>query len=62
MNFQIGISGDGLSEEETAQAVENIQAADIEKGITASIDETEEQPEEVTPEVVEEKEGPTAGD
>ena len=63
MNFQIGISGDGLSNEETIQAVENIQQADIEKGITA-LEEPQELPEEVTPEVVQEekKEGPTAGD
>ena len=63
MNFQIGISGDGLSEEETAQAVENIQQADIEKGIAVT-EEPQELPEEVTPEVVQEekKEGPTAGD
>ena len=52
MNFQIGISGDGLDVSETEQAVENIQQADIEKGITASLSETEEQPEEVTPEEV----------
>ena len=63
-NFQVGISGDGLTISETQQAVENIQQADIEKGITASETETEEQPQEVTPEVVQEekKEGPTAGD
>jgi len=64
MNFQIGISGDGLDVSETEQAVQNIQQADIEKGLTSSIEETEEQPEEVIPEVVQEekKEGPTAGD
>ena len=64
MNFQIGISGDGLDVSETEQAVQNIQQADIEKGLTSSIEETEEQPQEVTPEVVQEekKEGPTAGD
>ena len=63
MNFQIGISGDGLDVSETEQAVENIQQADIEKGITAT-EEPQELPEEVTPEVVQEekKEGPTAGD
>ena len=63
LDFQIGISGDGLSDEETAQAVENIQQADIEKGIAVT-EEPQELPEEVTPEVVQEekKEGPTAGD
>ena len=65
LDFQIGISGDGLDVSETEQAVQNIQQADIEKGITASIEEEEQEvPEEVTPEVVQEekKEGPTAGD
>ena len=65
MNFQIGISGDGLNLSETEKAVENIQQADLEKGITASIEEEEQEvPKEVTPEVVQEEkeEGPTAGD
>ena len=63
LDFQIGISGDGLDVSQTEQAVQNIQQADIEKGITAS-EEPQELPEEVTPEVVQEekKEGPTAGD
>ena len=55
MNFQIGISGEGLSDEATTQAVENIQQADVEKGLTSSIQETEEQPVEVTPEIVQEQ-------
>ena len=49
MNFQIGISGDGLSDEATAQAVENIKQADIEKGLTIT-EEPEPLPEEVIPE------------
>ena len=59
--LEIGISGTGLSEQDTQAAVQNIQAADLEKGITV---EEEPLPEEVTPDVVEEKEeeGPTAGD
>ena len=39
LDFQIGISGDGLDLSETEKAVENIQQADLEKGITASIEE-----------------------
>ena len=54
LEFQVGISGEGLNEEATTQAIENIQQADIEKGLTQS--EPEELPEEVTPEVVEEEE------
>ena len=50
MNFQIGISGEGLSDEATKQAVENIQQADVEKGLT--ITEPEPLPEEVIPEEV----------
>jgi len=53
MNFQIGISGEGLSDEATAQAVENIQQADVEKGLT--ITEPEPLPEEVIPEEVKEE-------
>ena len=59
MNFQIGVSGEGLSDEETAQAVENIQQADIEKGLTITEPEPlpeEVIPEEVNPEVVSENE------
>ena len=67
MNFQIGVSGEGLSDEETAQAVENIQQADIEKGLTITEPEPlpeevipeeakVEEPKEVTPEVVNEEE------
>ena len=49
--LEIGISGTGLSEEDTQKAVQNIQAADIKNGIVEP-----EQPEvEVTPEVVPEK-------
>ena len=54
-NFQVGISGDGLTIKETEQAVQNIQQADAEKGLTSSIQETEEQPKEVTPEIVQEQ-------
>ena len=53
MNFQIGISGEGLSDEATTQAVENIQQADVEKGLT--ITEPEPLPEEVIPEEVKEE-------
>ena len=53
-NFQVGISGDGLTIK-TEQAVQNIQQADVEKGLTSSIQETEEQPKEVTPEIVQEQ-------
>ena len=48
MNFQVGISGDGLTIKETEQAVENIQQADVSKGLT--ITEPEPLPEEVIPE------------
>ena len=34
--LEIGISGEGLSEEDTQKAVQNIQAADIENGIVPS--------------------------
>ena len=57
--LEIGISGEGLSEEETQEAVANIQAADLEKGITVEVD--QEVPEEVVPEEAK-AEGPTAGD
>ncbi len=68
--LEIGISGQGLSEEDTTAAIENIKAADIEKGLTQSEPEPlpeeaipeEAAPEEaITPEVVkEEKEKSTA--
>ena len=54
MNFQIGVSGEGLSDEATTQAVENIQQADVEKGLT--ITEPEPLPEEVLPEEVKKEE------
>jgi len=65
--IEIGVSGMGMSEEETAAAVENIQAADEQKAINNEIEEgTEEVAKEATtPEVVtqaKEEEGPTAGD
>ena len=67
--LEIGISGEGLSEEDTASAVENIQAADIKLGreITEPLEQTKEEVQEETaieankPEEVKE-EGPTAGD
>ena len=56
--LEIGISGTGLSEEDTQKAVQNIQAADIENGI---VDPVQEEPEEVVPEEAK-PEGPTAMD
>ena len=56
--LEIGISGQGMSEEDTQKAVQNIQAADIENNI---VDPVQEEPTEVTPEVVDEpKEKSTA--
>ena len=63
--LEIGISGTGLSEEETKNAVANIQAADIEKGIVAEEEAVAEEAavEATTPEVVKEnEEGFTAKD
>ena len=63
--LEIGISGTGLSEEETKNAVANIQAADIEKGIVAEEEAVAEEAavEATTPEVVKENdEGFTAKD
>ena len=59
--LEIGISGVGLNEEQTAEAVQNIQAADIENGINQNL---EEEKEVVAQEanMVDVKEGPTAGD
>ena len=56
--LEIGISGTGMSEEDTQKAVQNIQAADIENNI---VEPEQESPEEM---IVEETkpEGPTAGD
>jgi len=60
--LEIGISGEGLSEEETQEAVANIQAADIELERPTEEEVAEEEAvEATTPEVVKE-EGPTAGD
>ena len=56
--LEIGISGQGMSEEDTQKAVQNIEAADIENGI---VDPVQEEPEEVIPEEVK-PEGPTAKD
>ena len=56
--LEIGISGQGMSEEDTKKAVENIQAADIENNI---VDPVQEEPEEVIPEEAK-PEGPTAID
>ena len=36
--LEIGISGVGLNEEQTAEAVQNIQAADIENGINQNLE------------------------
>ena len=59
--LEIGISGVGLNEQETAEAVQNIQAADIENGINQNL---EDEKEVVAQEAntVEPKEGLTAGD
>ena len=59
--LEIGISGVGLNEQETAEAVENQQAADIENGINKNL---EEEQEVVAQEAntVEPEEGLTAGD
>ena len=56
--LEIGISGMGMSEEDTQKAVQNIEAADIENGI---VDPVQEEPEEVVPEEAK-PEGPTARD
>ena len=56
--LEIGISGTGLSEEDTQKAVQNIQAADIENNI---VEPEQEVPEEVVPEEAK-PEGPTAID
>ena len=56
--LEIGISGTGMSEEDTQKAVQNIQAADIENNI---VDPVQEEPAEVVPEEAK-PEGPTAGD
>ena len=56
--LEIGISGQGMSEEDTQKAVQNIQAADIENNI---VDPVQEEPAEVVPEEAK-PEGPTAGD
>ena len=45
--LEIGISGTGMSEEDTQKAVQNIEAADIENGI---VEPEQEVPEEVVPE------------
>ena len=56
--LEIGISGTGMSEQDTQKAVQNIQAADIENNI---VDPVQEEPEEVVPEEAK-PEGPTALD
>ena len=56
--LEIGISGQGMSEEDTKKAVQNIEAADIENGI---VDPEVEVPAEVVPEEAK-PEGPTALD
>ena len=55
--LEIGISGTGLSEEDTQKAVQNIQAADIQNNIVEPEQEVPEEavPEEVVPEVVQEE-------
>jgi len=61
--LEIGISGTGLSEQETNRAVANIQAADIELKRPTEEEVAEEQAvEATTPEPIKENEGPTAGD
>tara|TARA_R100000773_G_scaffold2538_4_gene3255 strand:- start:2615 stop:6619 length:4005 start_codon:yes stop_codon:yes gene_type:complete len=61
--IEVGISGMGMSEEETAEAVANIQAADEQKAINNEIEESKEEvaKEATTPEVVKE-EGANFGD
>ena len=56
--LEIGISGQGMSEEDTQKAVQNIEAADIENGI---VEPEVEVPTEVVPEEAK-PEGPTALD
>ena len=56
--LEIGISGQGMSEEDTKKAVQNIEAADIENGI---VEPEVEVPAEVVPEEAK-PEGPTALD
>ena len=56
--LEIGISGQGMSEEDTQKAVQNIEAADIENGI---VEPEVEVPAEVVPEEAK-PEGPTALD
>ena len=41
--IEIGVSGMGMSEQETAEAVLNIQAADEQKAINNNIDESKEE-------------------
>ena len=55
--IEIGISGMGMSEEETAAAVANIQAADEQKAINNEIEDNQEEvaKEATTPEVVKEQ-------
>ena len=55
--LEIGISGTGMSEEDTQKAVQNIQAADIENNI---VDPVQEEPAEVVPEEAKPKEKSTA--
>ena len=55
--LEIGISGTGMSEEDTQKAVQNIQAADIENNI---VDPVQEEPAEVIPEEATPKEKSTA--
>ena len=56
--IEVGISGMGMSEEETAEAVINIQAADEQKAINNEIEESK----EVVAEEVAKPEGHTVGD
>ena len=64
--LEIGISGTGMSEEDTQKAVQNIEAADIQNGIVEPEQEfpeeaIPEEPEEIVPEEAK-PEGPTAKD
>ncbi len=60
--LEIGVSGVGLNEQETAEAVQNIQAADIENGINQNLEEEKEVVAQEATAPEEAKEGPTAGD
>ena len=62
--LEVGISGTGLSEQDTNRAVAAIQAADIKLERPEAPEEVAEEQavEATTPEPIKENEGPTAGD